>query len=143
MNRKSLKRALIREEFVALTGNCEKAVILNQFDYWTHRTNDIDEYIEQEIARQVDPNAIDILEKTRTNGWIYKSVKQLLDEIMLSISETTARRHLISLVKHGWLQERDNPNDKWDKRKQYRYNLAKVQKDLSDMDYPHEVNDEP
>lgn len=138
MKPRSLRRAVIKEEFVALTGNCEQAIILNQFDYWSHRTNDIDAYIEEEIARQQNPEAIDILEKTKTNGWIYKSTKELLGEIMLSISEKTARRHLIKLVEHRWLQERDNPDNKWDKRKQYRYNLAKVQKDLSELNYPLE-----
>jgi len=138
MKAKKLKRAVIKEEFVALTGNCEQAVILNQFDYWSHRTDDIDAYIEEEIARQQNTEAIDILEKAKTNGWIYKSVKELLSEIMLSISEKTARRHLITLVEHGWLQERDNLDNRWDKRKQYRYNLAKVQKDLSDLKYPLE-----
>jgi len=138
MKAQKLKRAVIKEEFVALTGNCERAVILNQFDYWSHRTDDIDAYIEEEIARQQNPEAINILEKAKTNGWIYKSTKELLEEIMLSISQKTARRHLITLVEHGWLQERDNPDNKWDKRKQYRYNLAKVQKDLRDLNYPLE-----
>jgi hypothetical protein len=138
MKAKKLKRAVIKEEFVALTGNAECAIILNQFDYWSHRTDDIDAYIEEEIARQDNPEAIDILEKTKTKGWIYKSTKQLLEEVMLSTSEKTARRHLIKLVEHGWLQERDNPDNKWDKRKQYRYNLVKVQEDLQTLGYPLE-----
>jgi hypothetical protein len=135
MKTEPLKRAIIKEEFVALTGNHEQAIILNQFDYWAHRTNDIDKYIDDEIARRDNPETIDILEKTKTNGWIYKSAKELLSEVMMSISEKTARRHLITLVKHGWLQERSNPEYKWDKTKQYRYNLLKVAKDLQALSY--------
>lgn len=138
MKTKSLKRALIKEEFVTLTGNGERAIILNQFDYWAHRTYDIDEYLEQEIARHDNPEAINLLEKTKTNGWIYKSAKEMLTEIMLPLSEKTARRHLVYLVEHGWLQERDSPDNKWDKTKQYRYNVIKVQKDLLALNLPLE-----
>jgi hypothetical protein len=48
---KKLKRAVIREEFIAITGNFIDAVILNQFIYWSERVKDFDEYIKQENDR--------------------------------------------------------------------------------------------
>ena len=45
MEYRKLKKALIREEFVVLTGSFEQAVILNQFLYCTERVKDFDNWI--------------------------------------------------------------------------------------------------
>ena len=40
-----LKRVVIKQELVELTGDYRPALILNQFIYWTERMKDTDKYI--------------------------------------------------------------------------------------------------
>ena len=132
MNRK-LKKAVIREEFVVLTGDYIKAIILNQFLYWTDRINDIDNFITEERKRlEQEGLSVNIdLQK----GWIYKTAEELLDEIMLGMAQTTIRVHVKKLLEAGYLLERNNPKFKWDKTKQYRVDLLKIQTDLFKLGY--------
>lgn len=129
---RKLKRAVIKEELVALTEDMESAVILNQFLYWIERRKDFDLFIEEEKSR--DPSTKIAL----TNGWIYKSAAELKEETMLSLSETTIRRRITHLVEQGWLEERHNPDHAWDRMLQYRPNICKLQSDLSLLGYPLE-----
>jgi len=50
-----LKRVVIKEELVALTGDYIKAILLNQFLYWSERVEDFDLFIleEQQRARDI------------------------------------------------------------------------------------------
>ena len=49
---------------------------------------------------------------------------------MICVDRTTMRRYLKILISQGWLEERSNPHNKWDKTSQYRLNLRKLQEDL-------------
>jgi len=126
---KSLRRAVIKEELVALTGNHIQAIILNQFIYWSERTGDVDCFLEEERKRNPDADL------ELTYGWIYKSAKELRIEIMLSVSPTTIGRYLNKLVKAGYLDRRTNPKYKWDRCLQYRPNILKIQCDLQKLGY--------
>lgn len=129
-----LKRCVIKEEFVALTGDFKKAVVLNQMIYWSERVRDFDKFIEEEKNRaamhQVDPQ-----NKELTNGWIYKKAEELSQETMLGISKNTMGRILEYLVSKGWLDRRRNPRYNYDKTYQYRVNIIKIQKDLLYIGY--------
>ncbi len=46
-----LRRVVIKEELVALTGDFMQALMLNQFLYWTRRIRDYDQLLEEEAAR--------------------------------------------------------------------------------------------
>ncbi len=129
-----LKRAVVKEELVALTGDWMKAIILNQFIYWSERVNDFDAFIEEEKARNSDTN-IEL-----TNGWIYKSAKQLAQEVMAG-SDDSVNRRLAELVEDGWIDRRTNPNYAWDRTYQYRVDIVKIQVSLQKLgfaleDYP-------
>jgi hypothetical protein len=123
-----LKRAVIKEELVALTGDALSALILNQLLYWSERVRDFDAFIEEEKRRGGDPN-IEL-----TNGWIYKSAAELGEEIMMGVSEATIRRRLDDLVAAGYLDKRESPH-KWDRTSQYRPNIYNIQRDLADRGY--------
>ena len=45
---KPLKRVVIKEELVELTGDFRPALILNQFIYWIEKMYDTDKYILEE-----------------------------------------------------------------------------------------------
>jgi hypothetical protein len=129
MQPRKLKRSVLKEEFVAITGCPIQAIILNQFLYWTERVKDFDEFIEEEKQR----NPATTIELT--HGWIYKKSADLVEETMLCRSEDTIRRALKALIDKGILSERDNPYDRWNKTKQYRVDLWHLQSELSSWGY--------
>jgi len=131
---RKLKRAVVKEELVALTGDIESALILNQFIYWSERVKDFDKFIMEEA----EVREMECLEKPNIQllkGWIYKDMEELKSEIMLSCSTVTIGRKLSKIVDSGWLDRRTNPEHKWDKRYQYRVNLNKIALDLYELGY--------
>ncbi len=129
----ALKRIVIKEELVALTGDYRKAIILNQFLYWTERVKDFDKFIIEEKLRYEKDGEESSLKLQ--NGWIYKTSEELSEETMLGLSKSNIRLHIKSLIESGWIDERVNPNFKWDKTMQYRVNILKLQKDLYKLGY--------
>lgn len=128
-----LKRVVIKEELVHLTGDYFKAILLNQFIYWSERVYDFDKFIEEERERmKQDGQELNMLP---TKGWIYKTAEELADETMLGVSVQTIGRHLKVLIDQGYLLQRNNPEHKWDRTKQYRVNLTKIRKDLESTGY--------
>ena len=129
---KKLKRAVIKEEFIAITGNFIDAVILNQFIYWSERVKDFDEYIKQENdrAKKCGQNPQDL-----TGGWIYKTADDMSSETMIGLSASNMRLHIKALEKAGYISERTNPKYKWDRTKQYRVNLNEIVTALAEKGY--------
>lgn len=132
MEERTLRRAVIKEELVALTGNAIDAVILQQFIYWSERVKDFDKFKEQEnrIAK-LNGEAIHEL----SAGWIYKTADQLAEETMLGLSKASMRSHIKNLIDRGYLAERQNPKCKWDRTTQYRVSLYAVQKGLNNLGF--------
>lgn len=129
MKPRKLRRIVLKEEFVSITGHHIAALILNQMLYWTERVADFDRFLLETQLRQRN------VEVELQGGWIYKNAKQLADELMLGISEQTARRYLQKLVDIGFLQERKNPVNGWDRTMQYRVEIVEVVKALDKLGY--------
>ena len=132
IEKKKLKRVVIKEELVALTQNTETAIILQQFVYWMERVRDFDKFLVEENERRLK-NHEESLEIN--NGWIYKTAKELKEETMLDCTPKTISNKLSFLVENEWLQRRNNPKYKWDRTYQYRVNLNKLCADLADLGY--------
>lgn len=130
-----LKRAVIKEEYVAITGDFQKAVLLNQFIYWSERVKDFDEFITQENKR-AEQHGLSI--QDLTCGWIYKTAEELSDETMLGLSSASIRTHIKALIDMGYISERNNPKYKWDRTKQYHVNLVEIAKALMKEGYSFE-----
>ncbi len=128
---KKLKRVPLKEELVSLTGCFIKALILQQFLYWSERVSDFDDFILEEKERSPE------LELELRHGWIYKSTEQLHDELMFgdSLSPRTVKRRLDEIVNGGYLVSRNNPNHKWDRCLQYRPDIIKIQINLQEIGY--------
>ncbi len=126
---RKLKRVVIKEELVELTGHWRMALILNQFLYWSERHHDFDRFITEEQAR--NPESTTPL----THGWIYKSARELLNELMIDMSEVTLRRDIKLLVERGYLAEQYNPDKRWDRELQYRPDVRLIQRDLQELGY--------
>ena len=73
-----IKKAVLREDLLAITGDFRKAIILNQFIYWSERVSDADKFIEKEneIAKNNGEE-----ERELFYGWIYKTADELAEEI--------------------------------------------------------------
>ena len=130
---RKLKRVSIKEEFVALTGDHVKAVILAQFEYWQSRVNDFDKFIGEEKARAAAEGEDVVINET--HGWIYKDAEELSKETMLGLARNSMLRHIKALVDEGYLLRRPNPHYRWDKTYQYRLNLQKIADDLEKIGY--------
>lgn len=137
---RKLKRVVIKEELVALTGKLNEAIVLNQFIFWSERIKDADKFLNEEIERTrkfmdgSEESEEDIKEFLR-NGWIYKTAEEMIDDCMLTMSRQTMNRIIDNLVDNGWLNKRKNPKHKWDKTWQYRVNLNKIQNDLMNLGF--------
>ena len=130
---KPLKRVVIKEELVELTGDFRPALILNQFIYWIERMYDTDKYILEEKERALKHEIEVSIDEIK--GWVYKTAEELNDELMIGMSVPTIRKYIKQLVEKGYLIQRRNPKYKWDKTMQYRVDLYKVQLDLGKMGY--------
>lgn len=142
-----LKRAIIKQEYVELTGDYRAAIVLNQFIYWSERVSDFDQFIDEENYR-LSMAGQDKIEPR--NGWIYKSAHQLTDECMLLtkkkvqnaddykteyVKDATVLSYIDQLIEKGWIERRSNPTHKWDRIIQYRVNLLKLEYDLLQLGY--------
>ena len=94
---------MLREELLAITnGHAPAAVILDRFLFWADRG-------------------------ARSDGWIWKSAKELSETDLMGMCSTrTAQRSLKRLVEVGYLKRRENPDDPLDNVLQYRADVAKI-----------------
>jgi DnaD/phage-associated family protein len=127
------KKVIIRESFVEITGDFVKAVILQQFFYWSERVKDFDKFIIEERGRMLKEGTE--LNMPLQDGWIYKTADELSQETMLGLAPSNMRRHISKLIEKGFLDERCNPAHKWDRTKQYRINLVKIAQELHKLGY--------
>ena len=139
-----LRRAVIKEELVELTGDYKKAIVLNQMLYWSERVKDYDKFLEDEKRRSTlamnqeekeRAIAFDEMSHLLTHGWIYKSMEELAFETLINCSKSTMKRYLDFLVEKNWLDRRNNPHWKGDNTYQYRLNIINIQKDLQNLGY--------
>jgi hypothetical protein len=121
------KIAIIREDLVTLTGSPFTAVVLNQLLYWTERLTDLDQLVKEEL----DPERSD----SPRYGWFYKSSEELAEETLLGFDRRTIRRYLNDFMEKGWLSERPNPANKWDRTTQYRINIRQIYLNLREVGY--------
>ena len=130
---RKLKRVVIREEYIALTGNYIRAILLHQLEYRQKCAFDVDRYVAEEGARLsqegVEANVLP------SNGWFYKKAAELAEETMLGLDETTIRRHIKFFIRRDWVNERRNPKKKWDRTMQYRLNLVRIKSELEAIGY--------
>lgn len=127
------KIAVLREGLLALTGNVNAAIILNQFIYWAECKAEADKMYAKELAAfEREGGETDF---KPSYGWIYKSSAELSDETMLGLSPSNIRRFIKQLIEKGFIVERRNPQFKWDRTLQYNVNLKFIQVELRKLGY--------
>ena len=135
-----LKRAVIKEELVILTGNLNEAIVLNQLIFWSERAKDSDNFLQEEIARAKrfnDGTAMnpEDIKKTLLSGWVYKTAEEMLEEtkILLSIvyrefiASKEERKQIIKKEKNELLQEEKRIREKYNPDNLFKNKVAKVE----------------
>lgn len=130
---RKLKRVIIREEYVALTGDYKKAVILHELEYRQSKTYDLDGYLEEEGLRMAQQGSTANILPAR--GWFRRPAEQLSKDTLLNLSASNILTHIQFLIQRGWLQERKNPDELRDRTKQYRLDLCQLKTDLEMIGY--------
>lgn len=124
-----LRRAVVKEEYVAITKNDSMALILNQLIYWSNKTRDSKKFIQEEQKRSITG-------KSNYNyGWIYKSYSELKHELMTTNSVKTIGRNLSKLIELGFIDRKKNEKYKYDKKYLYRVNILNIIKKLNEHGY--------
>jgi len=132
-----LKRVVIKEELIALTGDTTKAIIMNQMVFWAGIIEDMDKSVKEEITayrKLGNEDMVKKAEKKLRGGWFYKTADEMNEEIMIS-TRATVDRKMKELVKAGYFSTRKNPNNKWDKKNQYRVNIQFIREELAKLGY--------
>ena len=146
---RKLKRVVIKEELVALTGDVLDAIILDKFIDWTDSMYGLDELLEekQKNSQTNSEDQNNFLEGVKTKGWICKNASWITDELLLAVTKETLRNHLFALTQEQkdkkenitripLLEERNNPTNKWDKTLQYRIKIREIDSELKRLGYP-------
>ncbi|MEN8907806.1 MAG: hypothetical protein ABF289_17790 [Clostridiales bacterium] len=150
MEIRELKRAVLREEYMAITdSNIIEALILNQLIYWSQRIYDFDKFIKEEKQRfETSDKKVEI---DLRNGWIYKSTDELKNELMLKETTKTIQRYINNLENRNFIDKRRNPRIRYDRTYQYRVNIFNIVTALNKNNYTlqnykidfYEINSKP
>lgn len=133
---RKLKRVVIKEELVGLTGSFVKAALLQQMLCWSERVQGFEKFAQEELERAEKwcPEKKGFIDGV-VYGWLNKTADEFTLETMLGLAANSTRRYLKELVEQGYLLERRNPDYKWDKTLQYRVDLLKIQSGLLALGY--------
>ncbi len=91
---------------------------------------DVDDWLQEEEERMQEDNHTFKSNMNPSHGWIHKKSQSLIDELMLSCSVSTLRRHIKVLTDKQFIEERTNPTNKRDQTLQYRVDLARINHSL-------------
>jgi hypothetical protein len=135
---RKLKRALIKEELVALTGKWQEAVILQQLLHWTQTINQSDELIRQQVAAfkkmGMDKEANEISSLIR-DGWFYKNAEELAEELMC-IKKSQVNTYLNSLEEKKFFKS--VPFSPTKRTRYIKVNVRYIRDQLAKLGYPLE-----
>ena len=114
------------------------AVVLRQMEYWyCIRLKHKPQADAQNAAAQRAGHA----EAQNTDAWIYKTQREMQDELMGLFGESLIMRAYNYLLARGFLTSRQNPNVGYDRTKQYLFMAQAVQKAVDGV--PPDEPEEP
>ncbi|MGE5629660.1 MAG: hypothetical protein ACM3TR_01035 [Caulobacteraceae bacterium] len=127
------KRAVIKEELIAITDDATEALILNCLVNETLISIRLDELImaERKRADSIGKN----ITMTLTKGWFYKRAEDIAKEIMIIDSVQTIRKKLSALIEKNFVEEKCSDEYKFEKTRMYRVNFNALEKALVDKGY--------
>ena len=125
-----MKKAVLREDLMKVTDDVVQAMVLGQMLFWTKTLDKVNDWLFEENKRLAE---YDFPQHEYNYGWIYKSAKQMRDDLMNAFSEDAIQRAFASLTKSGVLLKRNNPLCGYDRKLQYRIDLILLRRKLKEI----------
>jgi len=125
-----MKKAVLREDLMKITDDVVQAMVLGQMLYWTKTLDKVNDWLFEENKRLAE---YDFPQHEYNYGWIYKSAKQMREDLMNAFSEDSIQRAFASLTKCGVLLKRNNPLCGYDRKLQYRIDLVLLRRKLKEI----------
>jgi hypothetical protein len=127
-----MKKAVLREDMMALTQDVTQALVLGQMLYWTKTLDKVNDWLFEENKRLAE---VELPQHEYNYGWIYKSAREMREDLMNAFSEDAIQRAFSSLVTKGILMKRKNPIVRYDRKLQYRVDIVFLRRLLKDRGY--------
>jgi len=124
------RKVLLREDLMELTKDINQALVLSQMIYWTKRVNDLNDLIFEENKRLAEHGQ---KQKDYCHGWIWKSARQMKEELFHALSEDAIQRAFANLTEMGLFVKRRNPEFRYDRTLQYRVDLLLLRRLLKEI----------
>ena len=127
-----MKKAVLREDMMAITNDVTQAMVLGQMMYWTKTLDKVNDWLFEENKRLAESN---LPQHEYNYGWIWKSAKEMREDLMFAFSEDSIRRAFTALVNKGVLMKRNNPYVGYDRKLHYRIDLLLLRRILKDSGF--------
>jgi hypothetical protein len=127
---RKLRKVPLREDLMMLTKDLNQSLVLGQMLYWTERIDDLNDLILEENKRLAEHDQPQV---EYNYGWIWKSARQMSEELFFALGEDTVQRAFAGLLSRGLLTKRRNPKFKYDRTVQYRVDLIVLRRMLKDI----------
>ncbi len=124
-----MKKAVLREDLMKITGDVVQAMVLGQMLYWTKTLDKVNDWLFEENKRLAEA---DLPQHEYNYGWIWKSAKEMREDLMFAFSEDAIQRAFSSLTQTGLLMKRNNPVLKYDRKLHYRIDLLFLRRKLKE-----------
>ena len=127
-----MKKAVLREDMMALTQEVTQAMVLGQMLYWTKTLDKVNDWLFEENKRLAE---VELPQHEYNYGWIYKSAREMREDLMNAFSEDAIQRAFSALVTKGVFMKRHNPIVRYDRKLQYRIDIVFLRRLLKDRGY--------
>jgi hypothetical protein len=127
-----MKKAVLREDMMELTQDVTQALVLGQMLYWTKTLDKVNDWLFEENKRLAE---VELPQHEYNYGWIYKSAREMREDLMNAFSEDAIQRAFSALVTKGVLMKRNNPFVRYDRKLQYRIDIVFLRRLLKDRGY--------
>ena len=79
-----MKKAVLREDLMAITKDITQSMVLGQMLYWTKTLDQVNQLVFEENKRLAE----DSLPQCEYNyGWIWKSAREMREDLMMAFTE--------------------------------------------------------
>jgi hypothetical protein len=127
-----MKKAVLREDLMVVTKDLTQALVLGQMLYWTKTLDKVNDWLFEENKRLADA---DLPQHNYNYGWIYKSAREMKEDLMNAFSEDAIGRAFAALTSKGILMKRNNPIVRYDRKLHYRVDLVLLRRLLKESGY--------
>jgi hypothetical protein len=127
-----IRKVVLREDLMALTGDLCQSMVLGQMIYWTKTLDKINDWLFEENKRLAES---DMPQHDYNYGWIWKSAREMRADLFNAFSEDSIQRAFTALTSKGVLMKRNNPYLRYDRKLHYRVDLVLLRRLLRECGF--------